>query len=492
MIKNSNILKKVRVISLVLISSFSFMYGNTQIKSIDVYKNRTLINQELDLKKQSADLIGYIDLENIRFNLNKECKILDLDFKKIDPKKDVIINLIEGLNEKISQSENKKKALESNIKFMQGLKLQENQNINTLKQSSEFLVDNIAKSYNEIYSIEKTIKEYKKELNQLKKQSSINKFTKLDYKIDCKNSDKITVSYPSFLISINRFNTINYNTLEKKIEFKSNAYITQNSGVDFKDIVINFYSGNYFNRVKPYMFLPEYLDITPDKPIPFASDMIEQSQTFVRTKALRKNEVSQYTEFTTKSAIKVLHVDLKTSKKTKIELSNDAIDAKNYIEIDGYSSSNGFYKVDFKSKKFYEQNFARLYIDNIYIGKNSINEIKKDKQSSIYFGTSSFIDVKKELIKDMKEEPFFSINKLKTQKLWRYEITNSSKEKEKISLVERVPVSKHEDIKVKLIGKTKYTKLDKNGKIYFDIILKPKEKRIIEFGYEIEKPAKSK
>lgn len=31
----------------------------------------------------------------------------------------------------------------------------------------------------------------------------------------------------------------------------------------------------------------------------------------------------------------------------------------------------------------------------------------------------------------MKEEPFFSINVLKTQKLWKYEIKNSGKEEEK-------------------------------------------------------------
>lgn len=90
----------------------------------------------------------------------------------------------------------------------------------------------------------------------------------------------------------------------------------------------------------------------------------------------------------------------------------------------------------------------------------------------------------------MKEEPFFSMNKLKSAKVWEYKITNNHTKAQKISLVERVPVSKHEDIKVKLIGRTKHTLLNKNGKITFDFELKPNETKIIEFGYEVEKPNK--
>lgn len=88
----------------------------------------------------------------------------------------------------------------------------------------------------------------------------------------------------------------------------------------------------------------------------------------------------------------------------------------------------------------------------------------------------------------MKEEPFFSINKLKTEKIYSYEITNNSSKKFDVTLVERVPVSKHEDIKIELIGKSKYSVLENNGKIYYDLKLEPNETKTIEFGYSIEKP----
>lgn len=166
----------------------------------------------------------------------------------------------------------------------------------------------------------------------------------------------------------------------------------------------------------------------------------------------------------------------------------DKFDATDSIEIDGFSSSQAFYKVDFKSDKLLSTQGSKLFLDGVYIGRANFDEIKKDKESSIYFSTNRLIDVKKELLKDMKEEPFFSINKLKTEKIYSYEITNNSSEKFNITLVERVPVSKHEDIKIELIGKSKYSVLENNGKIYYDFKLEPNETKTIEFGYSIEKP----
>merc|ERR1711879_474363 len=109
---------------------------------------------------------------------------------------------------------------------------------------------------------------------------------------------------------------------------------------------------------------------------------------------------------------------LLSGKKTEVIFAKDKYEAEDSLEIDGYSSSQAFYKVDFQSKKLYGVLNAKLYLNNVYIGQTNLKEIKKDKKSSIYFGTNRFIDVKKELVKDMKEEPFFSLNKLKTQKEW--------------------------------------------------------------------------
>ncbi len=203
-----------------------------------------------------------------------------------------------------------------------------------------------------------------------------------------------------------------------------------------------------------------------------------------------KTPAYDYYEDTTKSFFKASNITLSSGKENKVLFAKDSYKASKSLEIDGYSMSQAFYKVDFKSKKLYGITNANLYLDGTYIGKTTLKEIQKNKESSIYFGANRFVDIKKELVKDMKEEPFFSINKTKTQKIWNYEIKNSSKQTQKIVLLERVLVSKHEDIKVKLIGKSKESKMEKNGKIYFEFDLNPNESKTVNFGYEIEKPTK--
>merc|ERR1711879_41325 len=232
---------------------------------------------------------------------------------------------------------------------------------------------------------------------------------------------------------------------------------------------------NFIHQLKPYRFTPKYLDIYKNPRISY--EKAEITMDAVPMKKLARANASAkptfaYVEDTTKSFFKASNINLLSGKKTEVLFAKDKYEANDSLEIDGYSKSQAFFKVDFKSKKLYGVLNSKQYLDATYIGRSNLNEIKK------------------ELVKDMQNEPFFSINKLKTQKIWDYEITNNSNKTQKISLVERVPVSKHEDIKVVLIGKSKQTILEKNGKITFDFELKPKEVKKINFGYEIEKPTK--
>jgi len=479
-------------LTLVLLSGISFLYANTQISSIDIYNNKTILNQQLSLDKKSVDLVGDVKFEDVQFILGKTCKVLKEEFKVVDAQENEIEKMISKIEENISKVQSKKKALLANINYLGNLQVQNLQTIEVLQKSSEFITSEITANYDEIYTLDKKIKEYEKEIDKLKKTIPNSKFTKLDYEIDCKDQDKVTISYPTTLVKVQRTNELSYDSTNKTIEFENNAFLTQNTGVDLKDIVVNFYVGNFYNVIKPYVFVPEYLDIQTPKPIALRSDMAMEAQSFATTKMLKTTNVREYVELTTKSVNKISKVTLPLNTKTKLVLSKEKLKAEDSIEIDGYSTSNPFFKVEFETDKIYNQSYVQLYLDGVDIGKNYIDKIEKNKKSSIYFGTNNFINIEKELIKDMKEEPFFSINVLKTQRVWKYTIKNESKDTQKITLLERVPVSKHEDIKVKVIGETKYSKLDKNGKIYYDFELKPNEEKVIEFGYEIEKPAKSK
>ena len=480
-------------IFLLIIAISSSIFASTDIKSLDIFTNKTLVNQKIDISKNSVELLGQVRLEDIRFKLNSTCEVNSTELKNEKFRDDTLSLKIEDLQFKINSKENKMKALKSNIAFLERTSLTNISTTKSLKNTSSFIKNEIMENHNLIYQLQKDIKEKNEELKELIKKRTNTKFSKLTYDISCANKKDLMISYPIYNMQRNGFYEINYDSSKKDINIKNLSFITQSTGVDFKNIDIKLYTYNYTNQVVPNNFRPEYLDIYEEKAIQTYEsapmlDSISMKKS-VRVNTLIKPSFA-YVEDSTKSFFKASNVNLVSGKKTEVVFAKDSYKATNSLEIDAYSSSQAFYKVDFKSKKLYGVLNAKLYLDGTYIGRTNLKEIKKDKKSSIYFGTNRFIDVKKELIRDIKEEPFFSLNKLKTQKEWNFKITNNQNKKQKIVLLERLPISKHEDIEVKLIGKTKETKVDKNGKIYFEFELKANETKEINFAYEILKPVK--
>ncbi|WP_320033454.1 DUF4139 domain-containing protein [Halarcobacter sp.] len=478
----------MKIILPLLLATTSLVFANNSIKSLDIFKNKSFVNQSLDSNKNSLNLLGVVSLENIRFLMDSSCKVNSFDIEIEDYENDKLSTDINNLEEKINKKENEIKALNSNISFLEKSNLSSLKDLKVLEKTSSYITEQILKDYNKIYSLENQIKKDKEELQELNKKRINSKYTKLNYDIACK--DKVIVNYPIYTLKKQALYDINYDTDKKNLELKNQLYITQSSGMDLKDIDINLYTYNYINQIKPYNFVPEYLDLEPKQEIAYAKAMNDMQPVMMKSARVLKKPTFEYLEDNTKSFFKASHIDLISGKENKVLFANDIYKADDILEIDGYSQSQAFFKVNFKSKKLYGISNANLYLDGTYVGKSNLDEIKKDKDSSIYFSTNRFIDIEKKLLKDLKEEPFFSVNKIKTEKIWEYKITNNSNVAQKIVLLERVPVSKHEDIKVKLIGKSKETKLEKNGKIYFEFNLEPKETKEINFGYEIEKPNK--
>ncbi len=490
----------MKKIALMLICIAGALFANTQIKSLDIFTNKTFVTQEISATSNSVDLLSKVALEDIKFILNEDCKTNNIELKYINFENDNLTLKIEKLKEEINQKQNQIKALNSNLSFLEKTSITSISSANDLKNTSLFIKQEILQNHNKIYKINKDFDKLNQDLSLLLYKRANSTFSRLNYDISCSKTKNLMISYSFYNMSKDGSYEINYNSKQKELDIKNSSFIMQSSGVNFKNIDINLYTYNFIQQLKPNKFYPRYLGLYPkkyskiSKSISESDDIVMEADIAMdaeESKGLIRGKPSfQYMEGTTKSFFKASNIDLISGKKTEVLFAKDTYKATHSLDIDGYSRAEAFYKVNFESKKLYGVLNSKLYLDGVYIGKSYQNEIKKDKQSSIFFGTNGFVDVKKELIKDMKEEPFFSINKLKSQKLWRYTIINNNTKAQTLTLLERVPVSKHEDIKVKLIGKTKYTKLDEKGKISFDFELKPKEEKIIEFGYEVETPNK--
>lgn len=489
-------MKKIN--SLLIVSLLSTgVYANIDIKSLDIYKNRTFVNQELDLSKNSVDLIGTVRFEDIRFIKNSNCSISNVEVIPNNYSNDSLSLEIKSYAQKIAFKKNEIASINKTSEFLTNIKFEKDAvNLKNIKDVSSYARLQILENSNLVYTLQKELQELYEKQKELTNKKSSNSFSKLNYDASCKTQGNVKVTYPIYNVLQNGFYEIDVDSKNSNINIKNKSFLTQSSGYDFNNIDINMYTYNYSNTINPQTFRPEYLDIIKKPQISYSEvssvqmDMQPRKERLMKSKSLASGPSFSYNETSIKAFFKASNISLLSGVKNSVTFSNDKYKTTNKIEIDGFSSSKAFYKVDFKSTKLYSNKLTKLYLDSNYIGNSYSGEIKKDKKSSIYLGVDSFVDIKKDLVKDMKEEPFFSVSKLKTEKLWKYTITNNSNITKKITVIERLPISKHEDIKIELNLKTKYTRKEDNGKISYDITLKANEKISFDYGYTIEKPYK--
>jgi uncharacterized protein (TIGR02231 family) len=93
---------------------------------------------------------------------------------------------------------------------------------------------------------------------------------------------------------------------------------------------------------------------------------------------------------------------------------------------------------------------ANIYFENSFVGNSSINPSTTNDTLSISLGRDQSINVTREVIKDYSEDKFLSSN---IERTFAYEIKikNNKKSSEKITVEDQIPLSKNEDIVVKLI-----------------------------------------
>ena len=93
---------------------------------------------------------------------------------------------------------------------------------------------------------------------------------------------------------------------------------------------------------------------------------------------------------------------------------------------------------------------ANIYFENSFVGNSSIHPATTNDTLSISLGRDQNIIVSKDVIKDYTEDKFLSSNIERTF-AFELKIKNNKKSSEKITIEDQIPISKNEDIIVKLI-----------------------------------------
>jgi uncharacterized protein (TIGR02231 family) len=93
---------------------------------------------------------------------------------------------------------------------------------------------------------------------------------------------------------------------------------------------------------------------------------------------------------------------------------------------------------------------ANIYFENSFVGNSSIHPSSTNDTLSISLGRDQNIIISRDVIKDFTEDKFLSSNIERTF-AFEIKIKNNKKSSEKITVEDQIPISKNEDIVVRLI-----------------------------------------
>ncbi len=466
-----------KIISTVIITATILQASTKPLHvELNIYKNITFITKSFNLDKKgfiSLSLPKSIQLENIEIK-SKNCKATEvlLSVPKATQNRKITL-----LKQKIAKLQNQISSLRNRNDILKTISLKEKKE-SKYKSTLDFFTTNYKQDIDKISLLQNELAKTNKELKIAQNQKA-SLYKNFSATFTCRAPSGIDITYPEYNFKIVNFYNIKANTLKKSLSFNKMIKIEQKSGEDFTDIDIYSHSNAYNRKVAPAHFYPRYLNIYQKKRLAMTKNMLLADSATPLERSYKRG-------YTTSSFV-LKHIDIKNNRAKifTVNTQNQKVDFQN--DIDGYGTSLAYLKAKFKSDKIYQSANAFIYLDGNRIGTMRVGNIKKGTKLDIYFGENQNIKVTKTLQKRFNESEFFGNKKIKTQ-LWLYKIKNLSKISKKVNLIERLPISQNEDIKVEPLYDTKKANIDKKGRVVWSFKLKYNETKSIKFGYKITKP----
>jgi len=134
-----------------------------------------------------------------------------------------------------------------------------------------------------------------------------------------------------------------------------------------------------------------------------------------------------------------------------------------------------------------------VFVGHDYLGKSSIKNIAPSEEFELSLGIDEGIKVKRELVKKYREKTGVVSKKEKVSYIYRIEVESYKKRRCSVTVVDQLPVSQTEEIKVEEIKlKPKPDERDEKGILKWNITLDPGKKAEIEIGFSVEYPRGSR
>jgi uncharacterized protein (TIGR02231 family) len=133
-----------------------------------------------------------------------------------------------------------------------------------------------------------------------------------------------------------------------------------------------------------------------------------------------------------------------------------------------------------------------LFRDSIFVGNGQLPLLAPGEEHELGFGVDDMIRVRHAIAEQTRGESGLISTSKTDLRNYRITVKNMHQRPIQLRVLDQIPVSQNEAIKIDLLGRTQPTRRnvdDKRGVLAWDMTLAPDEEKVVEFGYRVSWPA---
>lgn len=130
---------------------------------------------------------------------------------------------------------------------------------------------------------------------------------------------------------------------------------------------------------------------------------------------------------------------------------------------------------------------ANIFFENTFVGKTVLQTSGTSDSLVVSLGADKNVKVERELVADYTSDKFIGSNK-EVVRHWKITIHNNKSEKISMRVLDQVPVSTTDDIKVEILQRSKGKVDEATGEISWNFNLPPSKAEVIDLRYEVKYP----
>lgn len=492
---------------------------DSNVDSIIIYPDYAVVYRKAKIFLEKSEILtfknlsGFLEDNSVRIK-SDNLKIGEVFIKKTyleepPPRVKELERKIKELEDKIKNWENKKLVIKSEEEFLSSIKLASPEIISkellmgkispeNWERALNFLSEKLANLKKRSLMIEDSINETKKHLEALKKElediraiSENKKEVSFEVTPEKIGEYEIELSYNiGYACSFTPYYEIKAD--ENFVNLNYYVKIKQKTGEDWENtkVVLNT------AKILPLTIAPE---VTPYyvnleiKPSPMYEKELERELPLT---LMEKEETKIMETGISLEYILPKKISLKSGEEKKFFLKSLNLPTEFEYFIYPRKDKNTYLqaKIFNNSEMVLLGGEAATYIKNSYTGKTNIKTISPNETLIINLGIDERIRVERKLVKFFTKREGVFDKKERQEFTYETKIENYSGKERKLKIVEQIPISQTDEIKVKLIKiEPKPNIIDENlGIFIYHKNLRPNEKFIINLSYFIEYPIDKK